>query len=63
MGLNNFMQVYPKKKSAEYSEQLGVRVEKELKQSLEMLKATTDIDVQEAIRMKLRELVRELQAA
>lgn len=57
------MSKYPKKPAYVYSEQIGVRLEPELKQALDVLKATTQTDIQEAIRIKLRELVKELQPA
>lgn len=57
------MKEFPKKKSAIYSKLFSIRIEETLKVALGQLNATTDTDVQESIRIKLRELVKELSAA
>jgi hypothetical protein len=54
---------YPNKASAIYTEHVGLRVEEELKRKLETLKETSAKDIPECIRIKLRELVKELEAS
>lgn len=53
---------YPQKKTSIYTEQLNLKIEPELKRALIELKPG-NIDVHEAIRIKLRELVQELKAS
>jgi hypothetical protein len=55
------MTEYPTKKSSIYTENMGLRVEPALKQAFATLKATTSIDVAEAQRIALRDLVKRLQ--
>lgn len=57
------MSKYPDRKSKLYTENIGLRIEPELKRALEQLKLTSPKDVAEAIRMKIRELVKELSQA
>lgn len=59
--LLNKMAPYPTKKSKIYTENIGLRVEPELKQVFATLKATTSIDIAEAQRIALRELAQRLQ--
>lgn len=61
-GFTLCMHKYPTKKKAIYTQPITFRIEPELKRALEELKATTTTDVVESIRMKIRELVKELAA-
>lgn len=58
--LDELIMKLPIKKSAIYTKLLSLRIEDELWASLRDAKIRTDVDVQEAMRIKLRELVLEL---
>ena len=51
----------PKKKGSVYTAQIGLRIEPELKERLNRLRDTTDNDIGEAIRIRLRDLALELE--
>jgi len=54
------MSDFPTRKSKVYTENMGLRVEPELKQVFQELKAKTNIDVAEAQRIALRDLAKRL---
>lgn len=58
--LNKMTNKYPTKKSLLYTAQKNLKMEPELKTALEDLQRQCQEDVPEAIRIKLRELVKEL---
>lgn len=55
------MDKYPNKKTSIYTKLFGLRVEPELKDEITRLRKVVDKDVSESIRIKMRELVSELQ--
>lgn len=60
---DNLCMEYPLKEIHIYSEQLNLRIEPELKEAIKDAKKSSKVDVLEAIRIKIRELVEELKAS
>ncbi len=54
---------YPNKRGRVYTAQVGIRMEPELKLEIRRLDAVLETDVVEAIRIKIRELVKELKGS